>query len=829
MLTVTIVNDYNFIVIETQSQLDSAAETLHVSPRGCNPIGVRAAMGRVDIKGCVAAVAVWGLSIFGSGVGASDGAQVAGTVRMPEICSPTVSPAVVYLTPAGNDAKSISRNPALDAAERLDQSRLADVVLVNQRGLQFLPRVQAIARGQSVRFANQDSETHNVHVFGPGMNFNQSMAPGQFRDFAPADAGVMRLACDVHHHMRGFVVVSPTRWVQVCNRDGKFRLDGVPDGHYVLTVWHEMGEPLERKIEVAAGNSLELPELVLSGPAVLSSTAGAGPAGEPLAPVRPWSEVLDRISMSLAASREAATRTGELARARRFAEDAYWGEFEASDLETAVKKFLGYSRSGALEQQFRAIRSAVRDVSLKQTDPSELVDLCYRLMLDLVAVTRELDAKGVTDRSRIDLVAGHADSIVPSSTDNPQALFQALKRGLRGVELVAEKDGPDEAASELTTVYMTQFEPLERYLMGRSPQDVRPLEIEFNNLRGDLASGLNGAKLGSRLETISSRVETLITRLGTQPAGQFGPAFFASLVTILREGIEVILILTMLLVLVGKATSVPGADSVPGDRADDSYGTVGGIAAKRTKSRAVRAIWWGVAFAAAASLATALALNVLVVSAQGAAREVLEGVVMLAAAGVLFYVSFWLISHTEAKRWMDFLKRQARRGLELGGQGTLGLTAFLAVYREGAETSLMYQALLGSEGRTRAGFLGLAAGVALGLVLLGGVAAILRVSTVRLPMQKFFKLSGVFLFGLAIVFAGNGVFELQNAGVLLITNLSWMGQGLPWAGLYPNLQVVSVQALLLAGAVLAWAVMPRASLGRSLADSPSVTLAPKRG
>jgi len=803
-----------------------------VCPRGCIPFRVIATMGRVELRGCLAAVAVWGVSLCGLGIEQSAGAErsgteVSGIVRMPEICSPAVSPAVVYLTPAQANGKPISPMPA-QVGEPPGQSRLADVVLVNQRGLQFIPRVQAIAQGQSVRFTNQDAETHNVHVFARGMAFNQSMAPGQFRDFTPAEPGVMRLACDIHPHMRGFVVVSPTRWVQVCNRDGRFWIDGVPDGHYVVRVWHEMGEPLKRAIEVVDGKPLELADLVLSGPAESSKGLGAGPTSERLAPVRPWSEVLDRIGMSLAASRDAATRPAELARARRFAEDAYWGEFEASDLETAVKKYLGYSRAGELEQQFRAIRAAVRDVALKRRDASDLADSCARLLSDLMAATRELDAKGVTDRSRIDLVAGNADSIVPGPGGDPQALLQALKRGLRSVDLTAERDGPDEAASELTTVYMTQFEPLERYLLGRSPQEVRPLEIQFNNLRGDLAGGLKGEALGARLDAISTNVETLIARLETQPAGRFGPAFFASLVTILREGIEIILILTMLLVLVGKATSSPGVDAPADDRARWSDPSVG-ASAERTKRRAMRAIWWGVALAVAASLATALALNDLVVSAQGAAREALEGGVMLAASGVLYYVSFWLISHTEAKRWMDFLKRQARRGLELGGQGTLGLTAFLAVYREGAETSLMYQALLGSEGRTQAGFLGLAAGAAVGLVILGGIAGLLRVSTVRLPMQAFFKLSGFFLFALAIMFAGNGVFELQNAGVLLITNLAWMGRGLPWAGVYPNLQVVSVQGLLLAGAILAWAVIPRASLARGVAGSPGVTIAAKRG
>ena len=105
----------------------------------------------------------------------------------------------------------------------------AEVVLVNQRGLQFVPRVQAIAVGRTVRFTNQDGETHNVHVVSPGFAFNQSMAPGQFQDFTPAQPGVMRLACDIHHAHEGLSWSSarpPGR--RVCDREGRYRLDGVP-------------------------------------------------------------------------------------------------------------------------------------------------------------------------------------------------------------------------------------------------------------------------------------------------------------------------------------------------------------------------------------------------------------------------------------------------------------------------------------------------------------------------------------------------------------------------------------------------------------------------
>ena len=79
------------------------------------------------------------------------------------------------------------------------------------------------------------------------------------------------------------------------------------------------------------------------------------------------------------------------------------------------------------------------------------------------------------------------------------------------------------------------------------------------------------------------------------------------------------------------------------------------------------------------------------------------------------------------------------------------------------------------------------------------------------------------------MFAGNGVFELQNAGILLTTNLSWLSHGLPWAGLYPNLQVISVQGLMLAGAILAWVVIPRASLETKAPRAAGAVLAAKRG
>lgn len=177
---------------------------------------------------------------------------------------------------------------------------------------------------------------------------------------------------------------------------------------------------------------------------------------------------------------------------------------------------------------------------------------------------------------------------------------------------------------------------------------------------------------------------------------------------------------------------------------------------------------------------------------------------MLAAAGVLFYVSYWLISQTQAKRWADFLKGQVARGAQVGGLGTLALTAFLAVYREGAETALLYQALIAGQGGSQRGLFGLAAGLAVGLVILAAVAILIRLTSVKLPLRPFFKVTGFVLFAMAVIFAGNGVFELQNAGYLKITPVLWLGSGLPALGFHPNTQALSIQGLLLLGALLAF-------------------------
>ena len=688
------------------------------------------------------------------------GAEIKGRVEMPDTCSPTVSPAVVTLEPMDD-----SGLPAPSKAP-------ASVALINQHGLQFEPRVQVVRVGQTVRFTNQDGETHNVHILTPGFPFNRSMAPNVPADYVPSKPGLIRLVCDIHSHMRGYVVVTASPWAKVCKGGGAFAFADVPAGRYVLNAWHEMGEPLRQEVEVKGDGPLDLGTIVLKGFPIVAT-------GRASAPVLAWPEVTDRIGVRLAEAREAAKQPDGLKKARKLAEDAYWGEFESSDMETAVRRHLGFQRAGAIEGQFLGLRSAIKAVVEKKAPESELVTRSKKLLLDLSRASHDLTTLKVIDRRDVGKSTNQTEVVALPDSSEQAGQLKSLAASFAGIEDLADKDRPSDAASAMTDAYFTDFEPLERLLIVRRPQEVTPLESRFNAIRGRIDSGLKGRELAGELDGLRGEVVAALDRADSATAGSFGLAFSTSLLTILREGVEVILLLTMLVALVAKAG----------------------------QPKALTAIRWGVAAAVVASVMTAVGLNLLVASAQGKTREVVEGAVMLTAAGVLFYVSYWLISQTQARRWANFLKGQVARGAQAGGLGTLALTSFLAVYREGAETALLYQAMIAGQGGSRQGLFGLAAGLAVGLLILAAVAILIRSTSVKLPLRPFFKVTGFVLFAMAVVFAGNGVFELQNAGYIKVTPLLWLGSGLPALGFHPNTQALSIQGLLLLGAVLAF-VLP---------------------
>jgi high-affinity iron transporter len=200
--------------------------------------------------------------------------------------------------------------------------------------------------------------------------------------------------------------------------------------------------------------------------------------------------------------------------------------------------------------------------------------------------------------------------------------------------------------------------------------------------------------------------------------------------------------------------------------------------------------------------------------------DTLEGVFQLFAVVTLFYVSSWMTSKSQAKQWKNFIGAQVEAARRSKGPSVaLGLTAFLAVMREGAETIVFFQALTAGATETaerHAIFIGVVAGtLALALTFVG-----LRKVTFMIPIGPVFTATSVLLYALAVVFAGQGIASFQESGVVGATFVSHVPT-LPMLGLYPTIQTLVAQGILLILAMVAlvFPLTKRIRLATSRAES----------
>jgi len=213
----------------------------------------------------------------------------------------------------------------------------------------------------------------------------------------------------------------------------------------------------------------------------------------------------------------------------------------------------------------------------------------------------------------------------------------------------------------------------------------------------------------------------------------------ASFVIALREGIEAALIVSIVLAYLKQLGAT--------DRS--------------------RLVWWGTALAVLLSAAVGTAIFVAGAEFEGTAEQVFEGLVTLAAVGVLTWMIFWM--RRQGARIKSELHEKVDTALVAGGLALAGL-AFFAVLREGIETALfLYAAAKGTavEGTAVApatqvtgAVLGLALAVILGVLLYRG--------GIRMNLRSFFRVTGMILIVVAAGLFAYSLHELQEAGWLPI-------------------------------------------------------------
>jgi plastocyanin len=135
-----------------------------------------------------------------------------------------------------------------------------DHIVVDQRKMAFVPHVVAVQQGTTVEFLNSDAVGHNV--YWPSISGNKKLShnlgtwpKGEKKPFQFNDLGTASLLCNVHPEMSGYVVVAPTPYFAVTDKDGNFEIKSIPAGKYTLKTWSEDGKPTTQEVDVSAATA----------------------------------------------------------------------------------------------------------------------------------------------------------------------------------------------------------------------------------------------------------------------------------------------------------------------------------------------------------------------------------------------------------------------------------------------------------------------------------------------------------------------------------------------------------------------------------------------
>lgn len=511
--------------------------------------------------------------------------------------------------------------------------------------------------------------------------------------------------------------------------------------------------------------------LVLQTPQSAMAASGATDYGS-------WAQVADSISHQLDRGCEDYAREDRAGAASQFM-GAYNVGYVGSGFVSIVESTLGQDRRNALDGQFQALQGQVYapDAGQALTQGSE------KLKADLAVAATQLDAtQGLAnprayakaqqeqikaDRRRLDAAKKHRNN---GKGDRTWTQVAHEMTPILDQALAQASKGQGQAGSDLVNkAYYQYYEKLgfEKNVMNAiSGNRVSQVEYQFKETRMAMVAGKPAKTLVNDLKSMLVEDAAVLDGGAADQVNGWTSfltsAFGQAFVVLLREGLEAILVVAAIIAYLVKSGH---------------------------KDK-IRHIYWGIAAGLVASGLVAL-LFTLLFNGNGPQQEILEGVVALVAMLMLLYTSNWMLSKSSVESWNHYIQSRTVAAISQGSVISLALLSFLAVFREGAETVMFYQAIFAmAPGGTREIWAGFAAAA----VVLVVVFVLIRFTSVKIPIRPFFIITSLLMAVMVVIFAGGGVHALIEGDLVPATYLP----GVPtsdWIGLYPYMQTIGAQIL----------------------------------
>lgn len=474
------------------------------------------------------------------------------------------------------------------------------------------------------------------------------------------------------------------------------------------------------------------------------------------------------------------------------AKNSYWG---SSGFKIAMQKELPSAAKKTVESDFSEMNSIIKAGGSNDdlTTAKDVLVADLRLSANkLDGVEEEVD---IIEESESDATALYQDNYYGTWEEYSAAagigagwtynnVADAMSEVFRIAKEKYKAGDKDGAYNCINDGYYGFYETtgFERNTMGYiSGARKSEVELQFSACKAETKGGTEEAFI-KNVDVLRTMIKTDANKLdgvdeegssdGTKRSAA-AATFIACFTIMLREGFEAILVVGAIIAYLIKTT----------DKSEEE------------RKKQLRPVYIGSIAGIILSFVSAWLLNLLKL-ANSASQEVIEGVTALIAVVVLFYVSNWMVSKSEAEAWDAYIKSKVGDASKKGSVFALAFTAFLAVYREGAEVILFYQPLIAGNNKSMvwAGFIA-------GCVSLVFVYLAIRLLSVRLPLKPFFLATSILMAIMSIAFLGGGIKELIEGDVIRMTSPAWVAwipsnSVLEVLGIYPCVETIVPQILL---------------------------------
>lgn len=530
----------------------------------------------------------------------------------------------------------------------------------------------------------------------------------------------------------------------------------------IINTGHKLvGEYSDPKNADAAEASSEAPA---------ASQTTAQPAGG-MAIEPHWQVVYNDIKTALEAAVTAYEKGDKDAAKQQINNKAKFELYRNTKLEEAIRRFIsgGQGIDGDIQKRMgSAIIAINNDISadVLKSNLEELDALIYENVAKLPMDSGSLATNVVLPDSAED----------DAATDFAPVVANIKAKIAEAIKTYAAKDVA-KAMSDAQDVYFDEFEAsgMENKVGAIDVGLKTRIEGNFGEVVALMKAGVSVERLQQAADNLGANLDAALEK--TSGSSSPWALFVYALTIILREGFEALIIVAAVVAYLLKTGNEKRMSIV--------YSSLG--------------------VAVVLSFVMAWVMNLIFAGAAGQKREVMEGAVMLIAVGLLFYVGFWLLSNAGAKKWSKYIQSHVSESISAGSAKALWWTVFLAVFREGAETVLFYQALI-FDAKDSAGYSMIALGFVVGLIVLLVTYYVFKIFAIKIPIKPFFLVTSAIIFYMSIVFVGKGLMEFVEGKIFVPTKI----EGFPtieWLGIYPYYESLVPQAIMIAALIIGVIIM----------------------